>query len=210
MSKILTFFLFSISFSCLSQNHTVYDSIEKDDYLRGNVYFMIEKNYTKAIECYDRYIKSNGGWINSALIYRGQCKSALKNDIGAIADYNASIKMDSINADAYFSRADSKSELGDYHGAIKDYTSSIRLKKKSLEIVFFNRSLAYYELNEFEKCIADLNSAISIVPNNGYYYYIKGNVFYVMGKDEEACKLFSKSGELGYLKAYEDISVKCK
>ena len=210
MSKILTFLLLSISFSCFSQNSVSYDTIVKDDYMLGNEYFMLEKNYSKAIECYDRYIKKNGGWINYALMYRGQCKSALTNHLGAIADYNASIKMDSTNADAYFNRANSKSDLGDYYGAIKDYTTSIRLKKKILETAYFNRSLAYYELREFEKSIADLNSAISLVPTNGYYYYIKGNIFYVQGKDDEACKLLSKSGELGYLKAYEDMSNKCK
>ena len=76
--------------------------------------------------------------------------------------------------------------------------------------IWDTRGEIYYKLGEYEKCIKDMNKAISIDKEADNSYYLRGLAKIKIGKSEEGCKDLSKAGELGKTEAYEAMKQNCK
>lgn len=148
-------------------------------------------NYFEAIQYYNKVIKimegyKNNSFSNLSYIYqaRGECKSSLKDDRGAILDYEKAI---SINSNGYYKprvynyMAYSKMQINDLKGA----------------------------LISLNKAIEDENSKHNN-DDTAYSYYLLGFVKNSLNDKEGACIAWSKSGELGNPNAYIAIQKNCK
>jgi tetratricopeptide (TPR) repeat protein len=107
----------------------------------------------------DKVIKINPN-SSYAYNYRGNIKWSSKDYIGAIADYTKAIEIDPNFSDGviYTNRANIKAHLNDYLGAVSDYTKAIDIYPNDA-YTYFNRGLAYFELNDLRSACLDFKIA---------------------------------------------------
>lgn len=175
--------------------------------------------YSKAIVDYTKAISLNMEYVESVYINRGDTKSKMKNYIGAIEDYNKAISINPASQMAYYKRGDVKRFLTDFRGSILDYNLSIKLFSYNSE-PYYGKALAEYALKFYERGIIDCDSAIKYSPDwvkTGLgknvalreAYYLKGCLHYELNDTDSACLNWSKSGQLGYVEAYNAIKKVC-
>jgi tetratricopeptide (TPR) repeat protein len=139
----------------------------------------------------------------------------------AIASFNKAIKMDN-NPLAYIGRGEAKFELGDFRGALEDLnqgiprltTSTVTAKEFFFMGAYKYRGLSKAGLEDCKGAINDLSKALEYVighDDTEIYpiYFVRGVCKLVIGDKNGACLDWSKSGELGYAKAYESIRDYC-
>jgi len=110
----------------------------------------------------------------------------------AIKLYTKAIELVSNEPSIYILRGQSKSKLTDYRGAIEDYTKAIEIA----ESAFSGQTKLF------------LGETISM-EFFGQFYWHRGLAKYQLGDQDGACRDFSKSGQLGFEKAYDSIQELC-
>jgi tetratricopeptide (TPR) repeat protein/S1-C subfamily serine protease len=159
-------------------------------------------DYTKALE-----LQPNDYYSYSA---RGGIYALLGKHQQAIADLDKAIAMfPESNPNkfvAYYSRAIPRLMMGDTQGAIADYTTVINGKAKESSIfqAYIGRAMAYAQLQDFTKAIADCTKLLEIQPDNAVVYFNRGG-FRAQSQDfQEALQDFNKAIELqsDYADAY--------
>jgi tetratricopeptide (TPR) repeat protein len=96
---------------------------------------------------------------------RGTAKSILKDNRGAITDYDEAIRLDPKYAPAFLYRGIAKRNLKDYIGAIPDYDEAIRLDPKYAS-AYSGRGWYSLSIGEFPNAIKDLSECINLDPKN--------------------------------------------
>jgi tetratricopeptide (TPR) repeat protein len=110
----------------------------------------------------------------------------------------------------YARRAQAKTELQDYTGAVLDYSKTIKLTYKYFphyDYAYSDRAKTKVELHDYEGAIEDYNVLISrnFRTFDSDYYYARGQAKEGLKDIRGALADYSKAGELGKKKAYEDI-----
>lgn len=117
------------------------------------------KRYPEAIALYDKIIaKEPKAWLYSN---RGNAKSELGDNKGALADYDSAIRINPQFAKSYSNRGVLKAELGDNKGAITDFDTAIHLDPQFAS-PYSNRGQAKAELGDRKGAIADFDTAIRL------------------------------------------------
>lgn len=84
-----------------------------------------------------------------------------------------------------------------YEEAIKCYTIAIEITvEKPNHVYFANRANAQLELQNYEECINDCDSAIEIEPTYQKSYYRKAKALYCLYALKEAAEVIDKAMEL--------------
>ena len=153
------------------------------------------------------------------LLQRAIAYSVLQDKEAALDDLNSLIKIDSLNALAYW-----------HLGVCQSVSNSLKTKKASDVMLniekskdYFNKSLALNAQNAFiyynranlwamqknwKEALNDYNKAISLDPTLAEAYYNKGLVLFELKDVVNATSSLSKAGELGLYKAYSVIKHK--
>lgn len=153
------------------------------------------------------------------LLQRAIAYSVLQDKEAALEDLNSLIKIDSLNALAYW-----------HLGVCQSVSNSLKTKKASDVMLniekskdYFNKSLALNGQNAFiyynranlwamqknwQEALNDYNKAISLDPTLAEAYYNKGLVLFELKDVVNATSSLSKAGELGLYKAYSVIKHK--
>lgn len=100
----------------------------------------------------------------------GQVQTAKKDLTAANDSFAKSLGIDDKFAPAYLHRGVAKALINDNAGAIADYTRAIQLDPKLID-AYFKRSYLYiFVTNEPAKGIADLDTFLTLRPNESYAY----------------------------------------
>ena len=126
----------------------------------------------------------------------------------AIQDFTKLIALRPNDAIAYNNRGTAKMDLEDYRGAIQDFTTAIKLKPNYAK-AYCNRGTVKLNLKEYKSALTDLNQAIKLDKKYGKAYNNRGLVNFFMGNKSATCLDFSKVGEYGNDKAYDNIQRYC-
>ena len=105
----------------------------------------------------------------------GEAKFSSGDYVGAIADYDAAIRLSPDYVDAYISRGIAKYFLGDYFAAIVDYNAAVRLNPNEAG-AYQKRALAWNLLKQYSRAIEDYDAVIQIAPDWPGVYTDRGNV----------------------------------
>lgn len=180
----------------------------KSDHTRG---------FKRALRDLDKAIKLNPNY-GDAFEIRGYLKHKLNDLKGAMSDLTKSIKMNNSNSALGFDfRGRLKFDLEDFNGAIDDFDKSIELGRES----YFSRGECYEKLNRYSAAISDYKKYTELKPNDGEGFFKLGSMYifkynldmqgnsYNLGDKSAGCSFLSKSGELGYEKAFESIRKYC-
>lgn len=155
--------------------------------------------------------------LNSSgkLIESGDAKFKKGDYAGAVADYTLAINLEP-GPDAYYKRAVAKQELQDYYGATNDYKAIISSDKKTdfayIGDVYMNYSTILIKQKKYSEAIPFLTNIISKggSPKLAPALYYRGIAKINSGDKDGGCTDLSKSGELGYKDAYDEIKKNCQ
>lgn len=180
---------------------------------RGYSYEEIGKSDEAKLD-YDNAIKFDIENLNS-YYRRGICKANLQDFLGAISDYDFILNYDGERksefvqwATVYSDRAYCLSALNRFKEALSSINEALRLDN-SLWYSWCTRGEIYFKIDEFQKCINDMDRSISI-QNQGNAYYYRGLANIKLGKINDGCADLSKSSEFGLVEADEAIKKYCK
>ena len=126
----------------------------------------------------------------------------------AIKDYTESLKLNSKNTYALFSRAYSKSELKDYEGAVKDLTHLLAIDPSNGPAIY-NRARANANLKRNISAIKDYSRAISKEIELKYSYFNRGILKELIGDAKGACTDWEKGIEKGNKRAKNVFAENC-
>ena len=99
------------------------------------------------------------------------------------------------SSDIYFCRARALYELGRYTESVEDYSLALKSNPDSAAALN-NRGVAFVELADYEKAIADLDAAIALDPS-GLAYSNRGVAHAEHGELDKAIEDYTKAIQLG-------------
>jgi len=104
--------------------------------------------------------------------------------------------------------------LANYNEAIKDYNKVIDMDPKE-DGGYINRAQCKFYLEDYRGAIKDFDKAFDIAEHTDAYYfaeayYYRGLAKIKLGHMDEGCLNLSKAGEMGFIKAYDEIKKQCK
>jgi len=70
-------------------------------------------------------------------------------------------------------------------------------------VIYYNRGIAYNELDQYQRAIKDYNEAIRLQPDDVDAYYNRGVVYLKQGNNKPGCRDAQKACELGNCKLLE-------
>ncbi|GAB4297659.1 MAG: hypothetical protein Kow0098_22110 [Ignavibacteriaceae bacterium] len=105
----------------------------------------------------------------------------------ALTDLDESLKLDSLNPDAYFTRGYIYSISGEYEKSLADYTTALQLKPDWVEALV-NRGNIYSITGFSRQAIDDFTNAIKSDPLNSNAYLNRANEFAISGSFQDALK----------------------
>ena len=182
------------------------------NFIEANKYFASaaqwhtqRKEYSNAIVNYDLYLSNQ--YNGTIMFYRARCWEMIGNEQMSIKDYNTIINKGCSNKTILAMSYNNKA-----YGLIKTqkYTEALPLVNKALEFtsavsfIWDTRGELYYHLGEYEKCIQDMDRAISITDGETSYdnsYYYRGLAKLKLQRKAEARKDLKKAVKYGKVEA---------
>lgn len=159
-------------------------------------------NYKSAINDLDAYINLEPD-DPSAYFLRGYAKRVIEDYRGSISDFVKSLEMNPEVSTVYLNLAIAQIEVGLYDEAIDNLVKG----QKLYEYPDFSKykSKVFYLKYDYENALKEIEEAITAVPNNPDYLFIRGIILSKMGRKEEAMKEFDNVIEMypDYKWAYE-------
>ena len=150
------------------------------------------------------------------LTFLAASKSLLGDTSGAIIDLTKALELNSYSDKVYYERGmlqllDKK----DYAAALKDFQKALEIQRNtpfsSKKAPYFaSCAIAYDKLKLYDKALVEIEKAIVIKPENGYYYYLCGEIKARKKDMKGACEEWNKAKQLGYEKAEELLLYNCK
>lgn len=186
------------------------------EYIEANKYFATaaqwyvqNKKYSNAIENLDLCLDNQYDGV--IMFHRARCWDMLDNKQMSMKDYDTIINKGCSNktilAMSYNNRAYDFVKLQKYNEALPLVNKAIELDN-TVSFIWDTRGELYYHLGEYEKCIEDMDKAISITEGETSYgnsYYYKGLAKLKLQKKSEARLDLKKALKYGKLEAQKYI-----
>lgn len=107
-------------------------------------------------------------------------------------------------------RGQSKQNMKDFRGAVDDYIEATNWSSNNKNYnLYINLGNCLMQTEKYLSAKDSFNEAIKINKNDPVGYYLRGGANYNLSLKESACRDWSRAGELGYEKAYDDIKEYC-
>ena len=166
-------------------------------------------------KCTEMIDRNPDGQLEVTYMARGNAKVELQDYRGAILDFKKAISLMDNECDfCTSSMAQAMMKMKDYPNAILQYSILIEKNKKNGQIWGYNdyvnqRASCKFELNDYRGAILDYDMIIASDPKNSKAYYNRGAAYWNIKQKNNACLDWSKAGELGFTKAYDNIKEVC-
>jgi lipoprotein NlpI len=148
----------------------------------------IRDNPDLAIQHCTRAIESGkfSGVPLARLLYNRGIEWATRNQFDrAIADYDASIRIDPKFAEVFDSRASACAHLGDPDKAIADYNTALGLNPKSAGALG-GRAVEWMVKGEFARAVADFDAALKLDAKSPSALFGRGRAYFYSGDGARA------------------------
>ena len=182
-------------------------------YLRGKAYLEFGKN-AEAIEDFSKCIALNPDILH-AYFFRAMSRDQEKEARWALQDYDYIINFEGkakrdfeYLASTYNNKACCHITLGEYKTALLAVTKALKLDPGEAYILD-TRGQVYYYLGEYQKAIADMDTAITMKSTDSYVshysFYYRGLSKVKLGDTEAGLRDLAKAEELGSPTAHDKI-----
>ena len=173
--------------------------------IRGYSFFNMA-NFQSALYDFEMQVKLDP----TAYSYfnRGQSKSELNNQVGAIADYTKAINLKPDFSMAYNNRGWCKFELNNFSSALLDLNKAIELDPDNW-IAYDSRQETKFALGDLNGSLSDCNKALELNPECSNSIFFKGRINFKKGNKLKACEYWEQAVNLGNKKAADYIKKYC-
>jgi tetratricopeptide (TPR) repeat protein len=121
----------------------------------------------------------------TAIVLRGDSKASLKDNQGALKDYDAAIALDPGYEYAYVTRCETRLQVENVVGALADCNAAIRLKPSD-PLAYEDRGDVQFQRDSFDDAIADYDKAIALGRTGAYVYAARCDSERLAGKPDRA------------------------
>lgn len=159
-------------------------------FCRGYAYLM-RNRFKLALADLDKVLEINPNYPK-VHFEKGLCFFRLKKFDNAIIEFTKAIDCNEMSGEAYFWRASCSFNLKKFNETIADCTVALNhLSRDEYDSrIFRHRGYSLFELGEWGKCIADLDSAICLGPKEHKYspsdFEMRGLAYEKLGNKERA------------------------
>jgi tetratricopeptide (TPR) repeat protein len=188
----------------LNKTIELYPKSYKAYYNRG-LYFGKYKYYDKAILDLSKSIEISGYY--KAYIARANAHYLLHNYKAAISDAQEVLKLDSQNYKALVVLANSYDDLNQLNDAMEFYNKAIYVNEKD-PTIYLRRAILFGKLQQYDRCIFDLDKCISLNSNYGEAFYWRGVA--KVNLNQNPCHDFQTGSTLGFDAAKQALQKFCK
>lgn len=175
-------------------------------------YYYQHGQYTKAIETYNKVLKSSNCPVQ-VYLKRGIVYNRLDRSSEAFRDLNKVLRTNPDNSEAYKWRGKTYSDIGEYDEAIKDYTRALNLKRATKTVIYRWRATAYNALGNVVAAIKDASTGINLClkeakikglnPKTQFelpiLHEVRGNIYFNEGNYSRAIDDFSACIKYGFI-----------
>ncbi|HDO26609.1 MAG TPA: tetratricopeptide repeat protein, partial [Bacteroidetes bacterium] len=172
-------------------------------FMKG-IFNSMTKNYSKAINDYDKTIKKDPS-ISYAYLNRGTARFELDESIYARQQYSDAI---TISRRSFGKSQKPVLKPPTYEKVLQDFNRAAALNP-NLPFVYYNRANVKIILKKYQRAIDDYSMAIRLEPKMAEAYYNRALTLLFLNEEKLACKDLSKAGELGITEAYNVIKRYC-
>ena len=167
---ILLFFIFTANLALSQQDDYNYRNANQN---------MMQGNYKIAIDYYNLFLSQ---YTNFAKAYqeRGQCYTNLGQYQNAYNDYSEAIRLMPMNSEFYINRGYCNMFLGFPQQALDDFNHAIIYGANNNTGAYIGRANAYLDLDNLGLALTDINSAISLSPNDGRNLVVRAEIYGLM------------------------------
>lgn len=109
-----------------------------------------------------------------------------------LGDFDAAIKLDPKNADAYAGRGRRHQQNGDHNRALEDYNTALSLDASDLD-ARTGRALILFAKRDWDGAIGDFSATIERFPRDGDTYFARGRAFAEKGETDRALSDFAQA-----------------
>lgn len=176
----------------------------KGYYNRGLLYAQTNK-MKEAISDFDNAISLNK--YHKAYIARANANYLMQNYKAAISDAKEVLKLDNQNYKALVVLANSYDDLNQLNEAMDYYNKAIYVNEKD-PTIYLRRAILFGKLQQFDRCIFDLDKCISLNSNYGEAFYWRGVA--KVNLNQNPCNDFQKGSVLGIDAAKQALQKYCK
>ena len=153
-----------------------------------------EKNPAKEMELYSQIIGIDPN-IAEVYINRGILRKNMKDEEGALQDYNKAIELNPNDA-AYYNRGILKKDMNDKDGALQDYNKAIELNPNDA-MAYNNRGSLRSDMNDKDGALQDYNKAIELNPNYAVAFNNRADLYLERDNLDKALADVNHSIDLG-------------
>lgn len=173
-------------------------------YRQAGIECMQSGDYAGALTAFESALSQCTGSIGEMEIdicyYKAAAQYASGDMEGALATYNALVDYDKKNANAYYMRGCLQLQMGQGDGALADFASAVKYNSEDYELyINIYKNLTAYNLNtEGEEY---LNQAFSIKGDGAENLAYRGEIYYLLGENENALTELNAALEKGSVDA---------
>ncbi len=130
--------------------------------------------------------------------------------------YNKALSIDSNCTEAYIQKSDLEIQKSEFNKAltlIERARIAAELKNEKNELIAHIhsvRSFIYFNINNYQKAVDDLNVAISLNDQNSSYFFMRALIRRMNSDIKGCCADLKQASNLGLQKANDSLSIYCK
>lgn len=144
-----------------------------------------------------------------AFYYRAKCHEALNQNSKAVEDYTHILVKDSNNVAFLKARAECYYNMKHFNEALTDIDKAASVHKLDGNI-FKLRALIKIELGDKWGAIMDYDRVEALIPEYKMVHYLKGNLYFDLGMNDEACDEWQLAVDNGVAVAQRSLKDHCK
>ena len=160
-------------------------------FCHGTVIMNMKKNYTGAIQDFDKSISIKPDYPQ-ALLNRGYCHEQIQDFNGALEDYRAASHIAPLSYDPHVNIAAIYTSQGLINDALREYDTALLLNPSFID--GYNERGRLYAINQdYSRAADDFGKAISLNPRNDQSFVERGIVRFQMGDYPSASEDFNQA-----------------
>jgi len=127
-----------------------------------------ERKYRDAVVALDVYLATHPRDAR-AFVLRGDAKADLKDNTGALKDYNVAIGIDPEYQYAYVTRCETRLQIDDVTGALADCDAAVRLDATD-GLAYEDRGDVHFERETYQLALNDYDKAVALGRSSAYLF----------------------------------------
>ncbi len=162
----------------------------------------------EAISHFETYIALHGP-SQTAYFQMGLCYELEEKHRDAATQYTEAIRLDSMDTDAWFNRANAYISLNQLDLAIVDLSKVIEMNPRHTDALF-NRANTYYHKANYRASEKDLTAHLMLESKDANAYFLRGHARYYGDNPHGACADWKQCLQLGRKDLWKKVRSICK